>query len=161
MYLGFLVLSSCEKPVTVDSDSRIYGVWKSEQERSYESMVEYAEYNDIKKAAFKAGFGKTVMTFTREGKCIIFKPSYEMPIGDGKTFTCKEVNSEVGFNILATSADQVVLKFKVDEDAPRALRDYEFWTIFIEDDDTISVPHNSRVANMSLPGREYFKRQKN
>ncbi|MEJ6717138.1 MAG: hypothetical protein QNK82_01475 [Akkermansiaceae bacterium] len=154
-----IFISSCHEGKK-NADSKIYGVWKSDQDQSYESMLVNTSFSEKKKAAFKANFGKTQLTFLRDGICETYRPSYKVPMGGGNFFTSEESKKESKFEVVGETDNQIVMKFEDVDSGVKPEFSIYYLTFHIKDDDTISLSQDGGRLPLGLPGREYFKRVK-
>jgi hypothetical protein len=146
--LTSIFLVSCNQ-----KDSKIYGTWKSDGERTWDYIQEHAKLTEQQQTSLSTFFGNATVTYNPDGTGVVNMTEHTIEVLDSDPIQMAASSQEFTFEVVAESKLQAVIK--VTSDFPLS-DDYPYSLIRFEDDGAISVSLNESISD--LAGREFFTR---
>lgn len=148
----FLVCGSLLLP-SIQAESKVYGVWKSDIEKTMQYLREKAKVPEDKLPNLEKFFGDSEVRFHRDGTGSFTMGAREYTKADGTVVAVEASRTEFKFKILGESECQVVIQ-SVSGDMFDS--NFPFSLFKFTDQDSYSV--NLSDSYSEVPGREFFRR---
>ncbi len=138
-----------------DTESKLYGVWRSDACLTNAHLVRNAKLSEYQKKVFEGFFGLTFLTFNADGTSTVRTKQLVIPKKDGGEQLLPATETNFTFKILGETDSQLVIETTSGD---FTFGEHPFAILKFEELDIYSVSLSDGVADLN--GREFFIRQK-